>query len=146
MAERRVSLYRTIAMIGYTTFRNAMHGAPTPHQAAFFKRMTHPVPGDLVLETSSFWTWSRNPEGLPGQSLGWLQREEWEPVIDQKGLDRMHAEGDYYDDPRETLDDVPKERVWYINPIDSAVTECRWTNATFIALPSEAWHAWEATR
>lgn len=139
----RTTLYRLIALAGYTAYTNCLaHDQHSPVIRDFFKRTTNPEPGDLVLETTTFWGWSRHETATPGAALGFLLREVWEPVITEKQLREMHATGDYYDEPNEGVEDIPKERVYYIAPLDGCMAESRWRNATFIAIPTDNWQAW----
>jgi hypothetical protein len=139
----RGTLYRLISLAGYTAYSNCLASDQhSPVIRDFFKRATNPQPGDLVLETSTFFTWSRNKDAIPGASLGYLLREDWEPVITEQQLRNMHAEGDYYDSPSEAHEDIPRERVYYIEPLDGSVPEYRWRNASFIAIPTDNWQAW----
>jgi hypothetical protein len=131
--------YRLIAVNGYAAYRNTLVGNPAPAVRSAFERMTHPVPGDLVIETTSVPTWraiSLNVDASPGSTLGILLRVTQEPVVSQDELDRMHADGDYWTKPDETLADVPTERCWYIKPLDPTCehAEYRWRNADFVAI------------
>jgi hypothetical protein len=53
-----------------------------------------------------------------------------------EALKAMHDAGDYYVRADETLEEIPKERVYYIRPLDGSVPEYRWTNASFIRVYS----------
>lgn len=131
-AERLLYL---IALNGYLAYRHTCVGQPAPVVAKAFERLTHPVPGDLVLETSTVHRWLHS-DLSPGHALGWLLRDVREPCVTQDALDEMHKEGDYYTSLIETLADVPTERVIYIKPLDGSIEECRWTNADFIVVQS----------
>lgn len=132
--RRRIYLLQLIAINAYAAYCNVLMGTSAPRGREIFERMTHPEPGDLVLETSTIWQAARHAEDVPKQlpCLGVLLRVVDEPVCTQADLDAMHAEGDSYTSPNESLADIPRERVWYIQPLDNSVPEYRWTNASFI--------------
>jgi len=131
-----------LAMSGYAAYSNSLSGAQTPAMRAFFERATHPQVGDLVLEITSAWAWRRNSSS-PGASLGVLLRRTSEPVITAEALAELHAVGEYYRHAGETIDDIPKEDVIYIRPLDGSFEECRWSNCQFIALRDREEGGWK---
>ena len=134
-----MNIYRLIALNGYAAYRNTMVGNPAPAVAEEGKRSRNPVPGDLVLETSSFSRpWWRE-DVSPGPALGILLRRTDEPISTQEQLDAMHAIDDCWKSPDERLSDIPTEDVWYIEPLDPTVVprEVRWTNCSFIHIHTE---------
>jgi len=134
-----VRLLKLIAINAHAAYNSCLVGNPAPRVEAMYQRMITPEPGDLVLETSTIWRWARDSDAvacdqLPG--LGILKRRALEPIMDRAAFDDMHAHGDYWVRPDETLDDLPKETVYYIEPLDGTVPEYRWVNANFIRVSS----------
>jgi hypothetical protein len=126
------TLLRLIALNGYAAYRNAM-AVPRTTIGDAFHRAIHPQPGDLVLEKTTVFRWA-GEDTSPGPALGYLLRVVQEPIVTQEALDEMHRQGDYYNALDEKLDDIPKEKVFYIKPLDGSVPEYRWHNADFIRL------------
>lgn len=124
-----------IAVNGYMAYRNTIVGSPAPRIKELGDRMCDPRPGDLVLERSTIYRLTREPHP-PKQiaSVGILLRTALEPIVSLDELNQMHAENDYWVTPDETIDQIPKEKVWYIKPLDGSVPEYRWVNADFIAI------------
>jgi hypothetical protein len=124
---------RLLAINVYTQWGNLLMGSAPPRIQAAYERMKNPQVGDVVLETSTMWQNARNADG-EGQfpNIGTLLRVAQEPIMSAEDFAKMHADGDYWERADETLDDIPKERVYYIAPLDGSVPEYRWTNASFI--------------
>ena len=76
---------------------------------AEFERMRNPLPGDLVLETTTAFRWMGNDRLAPGEALGWLLRIEEE-------------EGG---------------KVYVLRPIYQEDGEFNWQNASFIRVYTE---------
>lgn len=125
-------LRRLVGINGYMAYSNTLVGNPAPAISAQYQRTTHPFPGDLVLETSTFRHWASKENGEPGPALGVLLREVDEPVLSEDEYAALHEAGNYYDHKDETYADIPKERVIYVRPLDGSVPEFRWHNADFI--------------
>lgn len=137
LEERRLfsQLLRMVAINAYAAWTNTLVGNPAPAVKEQFERTTNPQPGDVVLETSTVWTWAKHSDEAPRDqypALGVLLRVVQEPIVTAEQLSKLHAEGDHYVRAGETLDEIPKERVTYIRPLDGSVPEYRWTNASFI--------------
>jgi hypothetical protein len=105
----------------YNAYLNTLiSGPPVIHEA--YKRMSNPVVGDWVIETSTIYMKGHNLNGL-----GVLAEIANEPVD--------------FNDPDFVWDEVeegrphPKERVYYINTLDGR--RFRWTNASVIAILTE---------
>ena len=132
--QRWIYLLQLVAINAYAAYSNVLMAATAPRGKEIFERTSHPEVGDVVLETSTIWKAARHAEDTPKQfpNLGVLLRVVDEPIMTQDALDKMHADGDYYERAGETLADIPKERVWYLQPLDGSVPEYRWTNASFI--------------
>lgn len=133
MTERE--LIRLIGVNAYTAYHCAL-GLPRD----FHQRFHEPKPGDLVVEISTIWFKTNDHDGVSQlPTIGVLLRTVMEPMRTQEELEKLHAEGDYWTDKgvSETLDDLPKEKVWYIAPLDGSVPEYRWTNADFIVIPRD---------
>jgi hypothetical protein len=105
---------RLIEALAYNLYRATIVGDPAPFVRELGTRMANPQPGDLVLETTTL----RRPNSY-GARLGRLLR-----IVDEPFPDWPDDEGD-----------APLERVWYITLPDGR--EYRWTNASFIAVPTE---------
>lgn len=131
-------LRRLVGINGYMAYSNTLVGNPAPAIREQYLRTTNPVPGDLVLETSTYRHWAWQEDGDPGAALGILLRVVDEPVATQEEHAAMLAEGDYYVGDGETYADVPKERITYLRPLDGSVPEFRWHNADFIRVFSRA--------
>jgi hypothetical protein len=126
---------RLIAINAYGAYRNTLVGNVAPAVKRQFARTSNPVVGDTVLEVSTIWKWAKYSDEAPAEQypgIGVLLRIAAEPCITQEQLDEMHSLGDYFKHAEETLSDVPKETVYYIEPLDGSVPEYRWTNARFI--------------
>jgi hypothetical protein len=135
-AQDRVTTERLLyllALNGYQAYRHTVVGNPAPQVANTFDRLTHPVPGDLVLEISTCQRWLHSDRS-PGHALGWLLRVVQEPVMTQDGLDQLHQEGDYFDTPDETIATIPTEKVFYVKPLDGSIESARWIDADFIVV------------
>lgn len=120
-ALTRPELARLISHSGYLAYMNTLVGNATPAIRATFDRMRRPVPGDLVLEIT---TYNREPWD-PG-ALGYLVR-----VVDE--IVHEPTEEDPYEEPFSY-----EERAWYVRPFvptEDGRAEVRWHNAEFIALP-----------
>lgn len=126
MTPEQARLFRLLAVNAYHAYSHTLVGNAAPKVQAAYERMTHPMPGDVVLETSTIWTWAKHVDEEPMKQcpyLGVLLRTAREP---------------YPRDPEEQSEEVvATELVYYIRPIDGSVPEYRWTNANFIALFSE---------
>lgn len=128
-------LMRMVAINAYAAYSNTLVGNAAPAIRQQFERSTKPQPGDVVYERSTIWQWARNADDAPLDQypgIGVLLREAVEPIATAEQLAAMHAHGDYYVRIDETLGDIPKERVFYIRPLDGSVPEYRWTNADFV--------------
>jgi len=132
------SLLKLVAINAYAAYCNAMTNR-APQYAAQFLRTSEPEAGDVVLEVSTVFRSKDAYEPIEGQfaSLGILLRKVQEPVVSAERLAEMHAEGDYFKSPEETLDQIPKEVIYYVRPLDGSVPEFRWSNARFIRVLSK---------
>lgn len=122
----RYDLYRLIAIGAYAAYYNSLSGTQSPAQKKYWDRANNLQPGDLVVERSTIWRWARDGVGDKLEyysAIGVYLRQAMEPYpkVDP-------------DDPDE--ENPPLERVWYIQPLDQSVPECRWTNADFIYIPT----------
>jgi hypothetical protein len=132
---------RLLAINAYTVYLMSISASArdaAPKWRGMFDRLRNPVVGDIVLETSTIWQWARHAvEAGRAQypHIGVLLRVADEPVVSSDALVEMHRAGDYFIRQGETVDEIPKERVFYIEPLDGSVPEYRWTNANFIAVP-----------
>jgi hypothetical protein len=130
-------LLKLVAINAYAAYCNSMtHRAP--QYTAQYERTVHPKPGDVVLEVTTVFrlgdAFTKTERQYAG--LGVLLREVMEPIVATESLAEMHAAGDFYRNLTETIDDIPKEKVFYIRPLDGSVPEFRWSNAKFIRVLS----------
>lgn len=127
-----------IAVNGYMAYRHTLgRPAPADIQRAF-KQADNPQPGDLVLETSTAWSWLKSGQS-PGPALGILLRVSQELVVYEEAEDDPDSELDQEGDVKKRSSHKPSlyENVFYIAPLDESRSEYRWTNANFIALHTE---------
>lgn len=113
-----------VGVAGIVAWRNTLVGGGAPVVRAYFERASHPRPGDLVVETSSFGLRIRD-DREPHVCVGTLLRE-----VDEV-LTYDSEEGDEGGDPETYV-----ERAVYIQPLAYPEGhEFRWTNADFAAIP-----------
>lgn len=119
-------LMRLMEISAYNLYLATLVGDPAPRVKKIGDRMCAPVPGDLVLETSTIYREGERYESLIGCRLGRLVRTAREDVCTaEQWYD--HEGGEASGEP------IPTERVWYIEIADGR--EYRWRNASFIAVP-----------
>ncbi len=130
-------LLKLIAINAYAAYCNSMMNHSAEYRAQY-DRTAKPEPGDIVLEVTTVFRarTAYEPSGGQFASLGVLLREAMEPIVTAEQLAEMHAAGDYYKSLEETIDDIAKEKAFYIRPLDGSVPEYRWTNARFIRVLS----------
>jgi hypothetical protein len=112
-----------LAKIGYELYHAALNSACLTHGAIEndatrrWKRMDHPILGDLVIELST--------GAQQVNAIGYLEKVVEEPVQPW--------------DEEENEEPAPLEKVTYIRLLMDSST-CRWTNARFVTiLPVEGW-------
>lgn len=124
-----------VAVNGYMAYRHTLgRPAPADIQRAF-KQADNPQPGDLVLETSTAWSWLKSGQS-PGPALGILLRITQELVVYEE-VDLDDFESDHEGEVKKSHKPSLYENVFYIAPLDESRSEYRWTNAHFIALHIE---------
>jgi hypothetical protein len=109
------NLLKLVAAAAYAAYSNTLCGNPSPNQEAYYKRMSNPEVGDLVLEISRL----RGPKVI--DSIGRLISITNEPFPDWED-----------DEP------VPKRDVWTIKTLDDR--EFRWENCNFIVIPEDPYN------
>jgi hypothetical protein len=123
-------------------------GNPAPAVARMWERMKHPVPGDLVIETSTFYR--RNEDDrLKAMGVLLAHRVEWADT-DEEWAARIEAERAGYEDflrgPYSQPGDGPfdplrcerlTDRAWYVQYGSQAVDICRWVNCDFMMIPAD---------
>jgi hypothetical protein len=132
-------LLRLIAINAYAAWYNGLGSGGSGRAYDQYKRSGDPRPGDVVIETSTVRRWASHADEAPQDQyagIGVLLRKVMEPIMTDEKLAALHAEGDFWVKEGETIDDIPKELVWYIRPLDGTVREYRWTNADFIRVLS----------
>ena len=111
---------------GYAIYSMTLVGHAAPIHDRYRERVTHPEPGDLVVETSSFPM--RDGKGFGHVAVGTLVSSGVEHIVVPPNEDE--PEGWEYD-----------EQAWYVDPITGGET-IRWTDADFIAIPRSQKDAW----
>lgn len=107
-----------IGAAGYQAYSNCIVGNQAPAIKRYFDRVRNPEPGDLVVETSTFY--ARDLRGYGHVAVGTLVERKIESLV--------YEEDGFEPDPYE-------EEAWYVTPFTGGET-IRWTNAEFIAIPS----------
>lgn len=135
LTDAEAQLLRFVAEAGHAAYMATLVGDPAPIVKRMGDRIRDPRPGDVVLETSTFYQRNWRPSAL-GQLI--LTRDE--PFLDRVEFCEAHLDGDYWNDPDETYPEFAArhtERVWYLRPLAGVGGPClhRWSNASFIALP-----------
>ncbi|HWB34526.1 MAG TPA: hypothetical protein VHA75_00725 [Rugosimonospora sp.] len=104
-------------------------GNPAPVVQRMYERITHPQPGDLVVEATTLY---RADPDTRIKSLGILveHREEWWTTDEQ-------WEADKAEDGTLTEDDRLTDHAWYVQYGPDPEDICRWVNCDFIVLPIE---------
>jgi hypothetical protein len=117
---------------GYAAYTLTIVGHAAPIADRYRERVTHPEPGDLVVETSTFAARSR--KGFGHVAVGTLVRSGVEHIVESPTDEE--PDGFEYD-----------ELAWYVRPFVGGDT-VRWTNAEFIAIPrsQEQVRQWEKRR
>jgi len=115
-----------LCISAYNHYLSTLVGNPAPTVRAALDKMSHPQPGDWVIETSTIWDRARDRDRF-GRLLRTAAEPMWTP--------EQWAEGGGGADP------IPLERIFYIRTADGR--EYRWRNASFIAIP-DGIRAWEA--
>lgn len=115
-------LLELIASSAYSAYVNTLSGRNSPAQDAYYKRMSKPVVGDLVLETSSLAIFIRDGESLINH-IGKLKSIKSEPYPDWED-----EEGEC----------IPERDVWTIETLDGRIFT--WENCDFIVVPEHPYH------
>lgn len=121
-----------LANATYAMHRAVLVGNPAQVTAEAYERMTHPRPGDIVVEISSVSRSDWPMSSGVGELLFAADRkprtaEEWEEAVAagfwkaRKQRPRANVEPDLFD-------------YFYVDPLDGAQRTC-WENANFIAVP-----------
>jgi hypothetical protein len=103
-------------------------GNPAPVVSRMAERIRSPQIGDLVVEQSSHWR--GNPDDrVKGFGILVEHRTEWWDTDEdyQRHITEYPEEAD---EPRAT------DHAWYVQYGSAAVDICRWTNCSFLAIPT----------
>jgi hypothetical protein len=120
------TLVNIIRRVGHELYCSTLIGADVPSVTRCGERMCHPQPGDVVLETSSFYVVNLGKK-VKGKDY-WAKPEETVGILDRETREPIAGEWEETEeDPR------PTERVWYIKRLRDGGT-VRWTNANFVAI------------
>lgn len=123
--ERAVA---ALGAAGYQAYSNCLVGHAAPMVTRYFNRVKNPEPGDLVLETSTFY--ARDLRGYGHVAVGTLVERKVESLVyEEDGLESQPYQ----------------EEAWYVTPLTGGET-IRWTNADFIAIPASRQQGIDWTR
>lgn len=124
-------------------------GDPAPSVARMWQRMKSPEPGDLVIETSTFY---RRDEDSRVKAMGilvahrveWNEKdEEWAACVEQERI----RHDDFLRGPYSQPDDGPfdpsacertTDHAWYVQYGPQAADVCRWVNCDFMMIPADS--------
>lgn len=123
-------------------------GNPAPSVARMWARMKDPQPGDLVIETSTFY---RSDEYDRIKAMGilithrtewWQTDEEWATwVEEERAAYEEFLRGPYSQPGDGPFDPSTCERLtdhaWYVQYGPQAGDICRWVNCEFIMIPTD---------
>lgn len=125
LSDQALKRRRMMMDLAYVLYSATMVGDPAPKVADMYRRISNPVPGDLVLETSSFRRGEMKAFGilLAKRDEYWHTDEQWEEDL---------ADGAYY-----ASDTRPTEDIWYVQYGPNPDDICRWHNCSFIMVPTE---------
>lgn len=130
-AARRQVMMR----MGYALWDSVLVASPAPRVRARYERMSEPQPGDLVMETSTWYRYRDDPERQI-YSFGILlaERYEW-ATTDEEHAARVAEERELGFD-----DDITRrvEQAWYIQFGPEARHVYRWHNGSFICIDPDA--------
>jgi hypothetical protein len=115
LSSLELQLLRLLGISAYLAWWNTLCGNPSPNQEDYQRRMNNPIPGDLVLETTTL------ARGSPPNNIGRLLSVVPEPYPD-------------WDDEEEP---VPTRDIWTIETLDGQ--RVRWENCHFIKIPEDAY-------
>lgn len=117
-----------LGVAGYTAWSNSLIGAAPPSLRNYYDRASNPQPGDLVVETSSFWIRMRDGN-RPFVCVGRLVSHAVEQVP-------YVFDDDHVPDPDDDL--TYNEEAWYVDLLSDPDRKepFRWMNASFVAIPT----------
>jgi hypothetical protein len=119
------NLIRFIACNAYLVYDSCLTGNPSSKVSQRFKKISHPEPGDYVLEISSF-----DCEYDVGNRVGILIQITQEPIWDWNSMDEETKRLNEYNVP----EDIPKDKYYYIETLEGKLQ--RWHNCQFIKIIS----------
>ena len=112
------------ACSAYAAYRNTLSGTSSPSQQYYYERMSNPVIGDLVLETSSL---TMN-DIRPIDRIGYLKSVLMTPYPIPEYWDET-TDGSWEENGLDSRD------VWTIQTLDDR--EYTWENCRFIVVPEK---------
>lgn len=118
--EQIASAFRRSA---YNAYCNTLIGSAPRCITEAFQRMTNPVIGDWVIETTTIGRF-RHSGGTDLDAIGVLENVAAEPV--------KYSDPDFVWDEKEEGRPHPTERVYYIRTLDGR--SFRWINANIVAI------------
>jgi hypothetical protein len=126
--------------------RATLVGNPAPVVAAMYERITHPEPGDLVVETSRLGSGHLEVEAfgilVAHRREWWETDEEWAAQVKQERADHESFLAGPYAQPGDADEPwAPSERLtddaWYVQYGPQPADVCRWVNCEFIVIPTD---------
>lgn len=121
MSDMEKKLLALVCINAYEVYLSTLHGCDARSRTDLRDFCKNPVPGDLVIETSTIWTRERDEH-----RFGKLLRKEWRQMYTAEEWAALDAE------PNEP---IPTELVWVIETLVGS--EYTWTNADFIRVADE---------
>ena len=125
--EKTIQLVKLVKNNALSLYHSTLVGNPSPSAKGLYERLTHPKPGDLVVETST--AWMKHLDQFAG--IGRLKEDTREKLYPTPEEALEHGWENY--------DECPTERIWYIELIFDDGRLFRWHNANFIVVLEEIW-------
>ena len=133
--DKAIARRHLMAGTAMALYSAVLVGDPAPVVAKMWARMKDPRPGDLVLEPAS--TYRRDTDSIiKGFGILIEHRKEW------MSTDKEWAAETAAEPGIDPVRDRYADDAWYIQYGPHAEDVCRWTNAEFIAVPTDrTWYA-----
>lgn len=123
-------------------------GNPAPAVARMWKRMKDPQPGDLVIETSTFYRRDEDDRIkamgiLVGHRVEWWETDaEWAATVEEERAAHEEFLRGPYSHPGDGPFDPSKcerttDHAWYVQYGPKAADVCRWVNCDFMMIPAD---------
>lgn len=119
-----LKLVKLLKINAYNTYKATLIGGAPAYTTALFDELSHPKPGDLVMEVTTHYM--KNRDTLEG--IGRLNRIAQEPICTPEEA----KEAGYVDG-----EEIPKHTVYYVALEFDDGRELRWHNAKFIKVKED---------